>query len=113
MPPDGYDLYTESKEISLEWGKTKTLKFDNIRKPVLVFLKSNGLTGKPVKGATFKVEYEMPNGGVKTIGSYKTDENGQIVIPKVNVGWYILTETMPAQGYSLPSNPVITGQTHE
>ncbi len=24
MPPDGYDLYTETKEISLEWGKSAT-----------------------------------------------------------------------------------------
>ena len=36
----------------------------------------------------------------------KTDTNGRIVLPFVKVGWYVLTETIPAQGMQLPSNPV-------
>jgi len=106
MPPNGYVLLTESKEIMTEWGKTKTLKFDNIRKPVVVFLKSNGLTGRPIEGATFRVEYEQQSGGIRNLGNFRTGADGRITIPKAEVGWYIFTEIMPAPGFSLPSNPV-------
>jgi uncharacterized surface anchored protein len=106
MPPDGWLLYTESKEILLEWGKTKTLKFDNIRKPVAIFLKTNALTGKGIPGATFKVEYEQPGGGLKNLGSYKTGTDGRIIIPKAEPGWFVFTETLPAPGFSFPKNPV-------
>ena len=107
MAPDGYVLLTESKEILLDSSKVQTLKFDNVRKPVVMFLKTNGLTGAGIPGATYKVEYEMPNsGGIRNLGSFKTDANGRIIIPKAEVGWYVFTETHPAPGFSLPSNPV-------
>lgn len=106
MPPDGYILYTESKEILTEWGKTKTLKFDNVRKPTLIFTKLNGLTNQPIAGAVFRIDYEDVNGGVVTLGTFRTNADGKIIIPKVNSGWYIFTEIQPAPGYSLPSNPV-------
>jgi uncharacterized repeat protein (TIGR01451 family) len=106
MPPDGYLLYDESKEILTEWGKTKTLKFDDIRKPTLIITKTNGLTFQPIANATFRVEREGENGGLVQIGTFRTDANGQIILPKVEPGWYLITETIPAPGFSLPSNPV-------
>ena len=106
MPPDGYIRCDESKQIQLEAGKTKTLKFDNIRKPVVIFLKTNALTGKGIPGATFMVEYQMPGGGMKNLGNYKTGVDGRIFIPKAESGWYVFTEILPAPGSSLPSNPV-------
>jgi uncharacterized surface anchored protein len=106
LAPDGYIRYDGSKEILTEWGKTKTLKFDNIRKPVVVFLKTNALTGRGIAGATFRVEYETPDGGTENLGSFKTDADGRIIIPKAEPGWYVFTETLPAQGFSLPLNPV-------
>ena len=106
MPPDGYLNVDTAKQILLEWGKTKTLKFDNIRKPVVVFLKTNALTGAGIPGATFKVEYQTPDGGLKNLGNYKTGADGRIIIPKSEPGWYVFTEVLPASGFSLPSNPV-------
>jgi hypothetical protein len=52
------------------------------------------------------VEYESPTGGVTNIGSYVT-KCGLIVIPHVLPGWYSLTETSPASGYQLPTNPTV------
>ena len=106
MPPDGYIRYDESKQIQLEPGKTKTLKFDNIRKPTLIITKTNAMTFEPIPNTTYKVEHEAPDGGVHTLGTYRTDANGQVVLPKAEPGWYIITETVPAPGFSLPSNPV-------
>ena len=104
--PDGYILEPQHKDILLEWGKTKQLVYTNTRKPTLIITKLNGLTNLPVPGATYSIAYEAPNGGLVPLGSYITDANGQIIIPKVNAGWYVVTETKPAPGFSLPSNPV-------
>jgi uncharacterized repeat protein (TIGR01451 family) len=106
LPTPGYLADTAPKDVRFEADKTLQVKFDNTRKPVLVFLKTNGLTGNPVPGATFKVEYEAPNGGAVNLGSFKTDSTGRVIIPQVSPGWYVLTETLPANGFSLPSNPV-------
>lgn len=104
--PDGYILDTQHKEIELSAGDSKQLVYENTRKPGLIITKTNALTEKPVPNTTFKIEYEGENGGVVPLGTYKTDENGQIILEDVNPGWYIITETRPAQGMSLPSNPV-------
>ena len=104
--PDGYILDTQHKEIELSAGDSKQLVYENTRKPDLIITKTNALTEKPVPNTTFKIEYEGENGGVVPLGTYKTDENGQIILEDVNPGWYIITETKPAQGMSLPSNPV-------
>lgn len=106
MAPDGYVIVKDTLQIATEWGKTKTLKFDNIRKPVIIFKKTNALTNKGIPGTKFKVEYEMANGGVKSLGSFTTDADGKIIIPKGEPGWYIFTETLPAPGFSLSKNPV-------
>lgn len=104
--PDGYILDTQHKEIELSAGDSKQLVYENTRKPDLIITKTNALTEKPVPNTTFKIEFEGENGGVVPLGTYKTDENGQIILEDVEVGWYIITETRPAQGMSLPSNPV-------
>ena len=104
--PDGYILDTQHKEIELSAGDSKQLIYENTRKPDLIITKINVLTEKPVPNTIFKIEYEGENGGVVPLGTYKTDENGQIILRDVEVGWYIITETRAAQGMSLPSNPV-------
>ena len=104
--PDGYILDTQHKEIELSAGDSKQLIYENTRKPDLIITKTNVLTEKPVPNTTFKIEFEGENGGVVPLGTYKTNENGQIILEDVEVGWYIITETRPAQGMSLPSNPV-------
>jgi hypothetical protein len=106
MPPNGYLLYDESKEILTAWGTTKTLKFDDIRRPTLIFTKLNGLTSKPIADAVFRVDYEQLDGGVAALGTFRTDADGKIILSQVSVGWYVLTEIQAAPGFSLPSNPV-------
>ena len=105
--PDGYTISTENhKDIALEWGKTKTLIFTDTRKPTLIITKTNALTNKGVPDTVFKIQREKADGGVVTLGTYKTDANGQIILKGVDAGWYVITEVRAAQGMSLPSNPV-------
>jgi len=106
QPPEQYLLDTANvKDILLKWYEPTELIFENVLKPTLIFIKTNGLTGRGIDNATYKVEYEGANGGIINLGSYKTN-CGLIVIPYVLPGWYILTETIAAPGYSLPTNPV-------
>ena len=105
--PNGYTISTDNhKDIALEWGKTKTLIFADTRKPTLIITKTNALTNKAVPDTVFKIQREKADGGVVTLGTYKTDANGQIILKGVDAGWYVITEVRAAQGMSLPSNPV-------
>ena len=87
------------------WYEPTELIFENVLKPTLIFIKRNGLTGRGISDATYRVEYESGNGGIINLGTYRT-KCGLIVIPHVMPGWYILTETIPAPGFQLPTNPV-------
>ncbi len=104
--PTGYILDTQHKEIELEAGKTKTLIYENTKKPTLVITKTNVLTEKSVPNTVFKIQRETENGGIITLGTFKTDKNGQIILKDVDPGWYVVTEVRAAQGMSLPKDPV-------
>jgi hypothetical protein len=105
-PPNDYLLSeNNSKQVLLKWYEPTELIFENLLKPTLIFMKTNGLTGRGIDDATYKVEFESPNGGITNLGEYKT-KCGLIVIPHVIPGWYVLTETKAAPGYQLPTNPV-------
>ncbi|MDR1693561.1 MAG: hypothetical protein LBR72_09430 [Oscillospiraceae bacterium] len=93
------------KDALLKWQEPTELVFENLLKPTLIFIKRNGLTGRGISDATYRVEYEDARGGTSVVGTYKT-KCGLIVIPHVLPGWYVLTETSPAPGYSLPANPI-------
>jgi hypothetical protein len=104
-PPNEYLLDAmNSKDVKLKWYEPTELIFENYLKPTLIFIKRDGLSGRGISDAAYKVEYESPAGGVTTVGTYKT-KCGLIVLPYVLPGWYSLTETIPAPGYSLPTNP--------
>ncbi len=104
--PTGYILDVQHKEIELEAGKLKTLVYENTRKPTLIVTKTNVLTEKPVPNTTFKIQRETENGGVITLGTFKTDKNGQIILKDVDSGWYVITEIRAAEGMGMPSNPI-------
>jgi uncharacterized surface anchored protein len=104
-PPNEYLLDAVNvKEVKLKWHEPTELIFENLLKPTLIFIKRDGMSGRGISGAMYKIEYESPMGGVANIGSYVT-KCGLIVVPYVLPGWYSLTETRSASGYQLPTNP--------
>ncbi|MDR0819590.1 MAG: hypothetical protein LBN43_08490 [Oscillospiraceae bacterium] len=106
VPPNEYLLDTNNvKDVKLKWYEPTELFFENILKPTLIFIKRDGMSGRGIDNATYRVDYEAPTGGVTSLGTYKT-KCGLIVLPYVLPGWYSLTEVFPAPGYSLPTNPV-------
>jgi uncharacterized surface anchored protein len=106
QPPAQYLLDTVNiRDVLLKWYEPTEVIFENILKPTLIFIKTNALTGRGIDNTTYRIEYEAPGGGIVNIGTYRT-RCGLIVLPYVQPGWYIITETIPAPGFSLPSNPV-------
>jgi len=105
--PNNYILSPQHTDILMEAGKSKTIVFENTRKPTLVVTKIDGLSYRPIPLTTYRIQYENPTtGGIEDLGTHMTNSNGQIILPNQRVGWYVLTETMAAPGFGLPSNPV-------
>ena len=104
--PKPYILNSTPQRVKLEAGDHKTLMFENIKYPTLIIEKTDYTTNKGIPNTTFKIEHEEANGSIKMIGTFKTDKDGRIKLPYVEPGWYIVTETIPAQGYQKPTNPV-------
>lgn len=104
--PKPYILNSTPQRVKLEAGDQKTLMFENIKYPTLIIEKTDYTTNKGIPNTTFKIEHEKDDGAITTVGTFKTDENGRIKLPYVEPGWYIVTETIPAQGYQKPTNPV-------
>ena len=104
--PKPYILNSTPQRVKLEAGDQKTLMFENIKYPTLIIEKTDYTTNKGIPNTTFKIEHEEDDGAITTVGTFKTDENGRIKLPYVEPGWYIVTESIPAQGYQKPTNPV-------
>ena len=104
--PKPYILNSTPQRVKLEAGDQKTLMFENIKYPTLIIEKTDYTTNKGIPNTTFKIEHEEDDGAITIVGTFKTDENGRIKLPYVEPGWYIVTETIPAQGYQKPTNPV-------
>jgi len=78
---------------------------ENTLLPSLIITKFNALTNRPVPLTHFRVEFEVPNSGnVIFIGNFVTNQQGQIILPFVQSGWYRVTEIRPAPGMALNVN---------
>ena len=93
--------------IEVRDNEDYTLVVENTMLPTLVIRKRNAITWQGIYMTRFRVQFEVPNSpSIITLGYFNTDRNGYIIIPFVNVGWYIITEVRAAPGMTLPSNPV-------
>ena len=72
----------------------------------LIIKKVETGTQEPLAGAVFEVK--DPDGAV--MGSFSTDQNGQVIIPCMKSGQYVVTETTPPKNYLLSKTPTKTVQ---
>ena len=99
--PDNYLLNDEHQLITLEPNRTGTVRFQNYPKPGLTILKVDSITGDAIKGAKFQITYASNDtfeGEINDLGTYYTDESGQIKLDNLRDGWYRVTELEPAAG---------------
>ena len=91
--------------IEIRDNEDYTLIVENTLLPTLVITKRNALTWRPIPMTQFRVEFEVPNSpSVQLIGYFMTNNQGQIILPFVQSGWYRVTETRPAFGMTLATN---------
>ena len=93
--------------VEVKSGKLAIAEFTNNPLAGLRILKLDSETRQPIEGAEFSVS-KMDGGRVEDefrSATFKTDKTGQIWIPQLADGYYIVTETRAADGYILDSAP--------
>jgi hypothetical protein len=97
VPPAGYVLDGDPHtDIRLEWGKTSTVIFTNLKKPALTIIKYDELTNKPLAGASFRLWKTESETWSET---QVTDANGRITWTGLDPGIYSVQEIDEPYGY--------------
>lgn len=102
--PDGYLLDENPQLVTLAPNRTSVVRFKNYPKPSLTINKVDSITKDVLKGAKFNIVYASNNtftGEINDMGSFQTDENGQIKLYNLRDGWYKITETEAPDGYKI------------
>ena len=99
QPIPGYtiDENTRTQTVVVNPNDTQTLYFYNTPVGGLQIIKSDKDSGKRISGVKFEIR--KMNGEI--IGTYTTDSDGIIYLPKAESGWYTVTELEAASGYLL------------
>ena len=111
-PPPGYNLANPNwQRVTIRAGEDNVVTFDNERMPYLEIIKLDAVTGQPIPGAWFEIEYlgatsgtgsgNIGNSGLLTGNPFITDSNGRIRIPHQHSGRYRIREIRAANGYWL------------
>lgn len=98
--PGNYILNDVPQTVTLEPNKTATLEFFNQQRPGLLIQKVD-TEGNGIEGVKFNVKVKDGS----DIGTFTTDENGEIFIPDLDAGWYTVTETFVPDRYILAPTP--------
>ena len=105
--PHGYVMDAPSTNVVIgEGGDTQTVVITNTPKGGLVINKLDSVTHEPLEGVEFTITEADgtvvdDNGGMtSSMGLYRTDENGQIIIDGL-VGTFLVTETKTIEGYTI------------
>ena len=110
--PAGYVIDNPSTNVMIgPNGDTQTVIVTNTPKGSLVVEKYDKITKQPLAGARFKIVYSngelLPDneGLTSSNGLYTTDQNGQIVISKVQPGTLVVTEDKAPDFYQKDPTP--------
>ena len=110
--PAGYVMDEPSKNVVIgPNGDTQTVVITNTPKGGLIVEKYDKITKEPLAGARFKItnangELLPDNEGLTSSnGLYTTDQNGQIVISKIQPGTYVVAEDKAPDFYQKDPTP--------
>ena len=98
---EDFVLDSSPKSILIKAGEVQTLRFYNVRAGGLTVIKKDEKTGERIPG----VQFEIRKMDGEIVGTFTTDENGVIYLPKAENGWYTVTELKAAEGYRLDDTP--------
>ncbi|WP_409967720.1 SpaA isopeptide-forming pilin-related protein [Bengtsoniella intestinalis] len=100
--PDGYhDAEIDTQQAQMFYGQSLTpFVFINVPRSDLLITKVDSVDESPLEGVTFEVSRDTTS-----IGTFKTDANGQILIEDLEIGTYTVTEVDTIYGYVLNDTP--------
>jgi len=106
VPPPGFHLSDPNWQlVTLQAGHDNTVVFANRRMSTLTIYKTDAITGAAIQGAEFTIERISPAPvGMLTGNPFRTNAQGQIVLPDLPAGVYRIIETRAANGYWLDTD---------
>ena len=107
--PSPYLPDAEPQLVTLYPNRDRDVYFENHKRPTVTIQKENSVTHDPIESAEFHITWssnKTDTGEQRDLGTFQTNEAGQIVLEGIEDGWLKIEETKPAPGYQLPDNPI-------
>ncbi|MBO3280828.1 SpaA isopeptide-forming pilin-related protein [Intestinimonas butyriciproducens] len=107
--PSPYLPDADPQLVTLYPNRDRDVYFENHKRPTVTIQKENSVTHDPIQYAEFHITWssnKTETGEQRDLGTFQTDEAGQIVLEGIEDGWLTIEETKPAPGYQLPEDPV-------
>ena len=104
--PDGVILDNTPKDVYVKKGEIVSVQYENSVKPNLTIQKVDSITKDVLSGAKFQVWYVengSADGNLQELGTFTTNDSGEIFFEHVEPGWYRLKEVSVPSGYELAS----------
>ena len=95
--------------VTLYPNRNRDVYFENHKRPTVTIQKENSVTHDPIQYAEFHITWssnKTETGEQRDLGTFQTDEAGQIVLEGIEDGWLKIEETKPAPGFQAPEDPV-------
>ena len=104
--PANYEINTAPQTVHVgNDGKTYTISFSNNPYGCLLITKVDAQTNKPLANARFRVTDSSGAVLGNTNGAYITNENGEVLIPNVKSGAYVVREIEAPEYYVVDTTP--------
>lgn len=107
--PSPYLPDAPSQLVTLYPNRDRDVYFENHKRPTVTIQKESSVTHDPIQYAEFHITWssnKTETGEQRDLGTFQTDEAGQIILEGIEDGWLTIKETKPAPGYQLPDDPV-------
>ena len=107
--PSPYLPDAPSQLVTLYPNRDRTVYFENHKRPTVTVQKENSITHDPIQYAEFHITWasnKTDTGELRDLGTFQTDEAGQIILEGIEDGWLKIEETKPAPGFQVPEDPV-------
>ena len=100
--PEGYELSSDKISVTVEANKVVTVTAKNKKNVGSIKIVKVNEKGEKLANATF----DLFNSNSEKVGTYTTNENGEILLEKLLAGSYKLVEVTAPEGYEKLTVPV-------
>ncbi len=89
--------------VTLYPNRDRDVYFENHKRPTVTIQKENSVTHDPIQYAEFHITWssnKTQTGEQRDLGTFQTDEAGQIILEGIEDGWLTIEESKPAPATS-------------